>query len=313
VPQFEDGGATEVDDRSWRNLSAVLGVACVILIIAAGALLYTSGESPAPTPQPGGSVAVESPSDSGESTPPDGSPSESGAPTPEASPTATLAPSHIASITFNDLQLDAMNDPLGKARTFTFITDGNGPVGIAITKSNPAKWTTRICARVDGSKQDCRTGTRITYTGAFTDTTHSVWVVTLIGNQGATPTVDVAFSWPAINPRITLTHGRLQGSSTPGIPEALNGLTATTTPKVDGNIGLAASWTTITTDVRVATDETVGTSSNLLDQKAYTGVQNLGTPGYTYGVNAGKTYRLSLRDLSADSGRPDLTAVISLP
>jgi len=289
-------------------------VACVVLIIAAGALLATSGESAAPTQQPGDSVAIETPTEPDSSGSSEASPSSdvSPEPTPVVSPSAST-PAHIASITFNNMQLDAMNDPLGKARTFTFITDGNGPIGISITKSSPPKTTTRICARVDGSKPDCRTGTRVTYTGALTDTAHSVWVVTLIGNQGATPTLDVAFSWPSNSPKITLTHGRLQGSASPGVPETLNGITATTIPKTAGNIGLAASWTTVSTDVRVTTDQIVGSSSNLLDQKQYNAVQNLGTPGYTYGISPGKTYRLSLRDLAADSGRPDLTAVISLP
>jgi hypothetical protein len=301
-----------VDDKSWRNLSAVLGVACVVLIVAAGALLATSGESPAPSQQPGNSVAVESPTGSTESLLPDESPSEALF-TPFASPTPTPPPAHVASVTFNDLQLDAMNDPLGKPRTFTFISDGKGAIVISIVKSSPAKTTTRICAWVDGSKPDCRTGTKVTYKGAYTDTAHSVWVVTVIGNQGATPVIDLTLSWPANTPRVEMTHGRLQGSSTPGVPDTLNGFTVTTTPKTDGNIGVSASWTNLTTDVRVTTDQVVGSSSNLVDQKAYNGAQNLGSPGYSFGVTAGKTYRLALRNLSTDSGRPDLTAVITLP
>jgi hypothetical protein len=302
-----------VDDKSWRNLSAVLGVACVILIVAAGALLYTSGESPAPSQQPGNSVAFESPTDSTGSLSPDESPSDNATFTPFASPTPTPPPAHIATVTFNDLQLDAMNDALGKPRTFTFIADGKGAIGISIVKSSPAKTTTRICARVDGSKWDCRTGTKVAYKGAFTDTAHSVWEVTVIGNQGATPVIDLTLSWPANTPRVELTHGRLQGSSSPGVPDTLNGFTVSTTPKTDGNLGVSASWTGVTTDVRVTTDQVVGSSSNLLDQRAYNGAQNLGTPGYSFAVSAGKTYRLSLRNLSADSGRPDLTAVVTVP
>ena len=306
-----------MNDTTWRNLSAVLGVACVVLIIAAGALLATSGESSAPS-QALGSVASVSPSGSvaATSSGPSGSLAPSAATAsavPTVAPTATPpAKAPIAQITFNNLQLDGSTDPLGKPRTFTFITDGSGPVGISITKA-PTKATTRICAQVDGSKPDCRVGTRVTYKGAYTDTAHSVWVVTLIGPAATGPTVDVAFSWPSNNPQITLTHGRLQGSSSPGVSQNLNGFAATFTAVAAGNLTVAASWTQIATDVAVTTDQLVGPSSNLVDQKQITNVTNLGTPGYTFGVSAGQTYQVSLRDLSADAQRPDLTAVISLP
>lgn len=303
-----------MNDTTWRNLSAILGAACLVMIVAAGALLMAGGDSSAsstPSNQPSATVL------------PSGSVASDSVPTPIVigpTGTPTILPSitpvpkaPIASITFNNLQLDASTDPQGKARTFTFITDGVGPVGISITKSSPAKTTTKICASVDGSKPDCRIGTRVTYTGAFTDTAHSVWVVTLIGNVGATPTVDVKFSWPANKATITLTHGRLQGSSSPGVSENLNGFAATFVARANGNVGLSALWTTITTDVAVTTSQVVGSSTNLLDQKQFTSAQNLGTTGYSFGVQVGKTYQLALRNVSADSQRPDLTAVISLP
>jgi hypothetical protein len=303
-----------VNDSSWRSLSAVLGVACVVLIIAAGALLATGGEA---SPNPSGpiaTVATAGPSGSAPtgSTQPSSSASVTTVPSaPASTPPPAKAP--IVGITFNNLQLDSSNDALGKTRTFTFITDGVGAVGISITKSSPAKQTTRICARVDDGKADCRVGTKVTYKGAFTDTAHSVWVITLIGNAAASPLVDVAFSWPSNSPKITLTHGRLQGSATPGVSANLNGFTATFTPKVAGNVGVTAAWSAITTDVRVSTDQVLGGSSNLMDQKQYSAAQNLGTPGYSFAVSAGKTYSVSLRNLSADSGRPDLTAVVTIP
>jgi hypothetical protein len=307
-----------VNDTTWRNLSAMLGLACVVLIIAAGALLATSGESPAPS-QAAGSVASVIPSgsapsgSSGSSGSPAPSASTSGSSIPTAAPTGTpAANAPIAHITFNNLQLDGSTDPLGKPRTFTFITDGSGPIGIAITKA-PTKATTRICAQVDGSKPDCRTGTKVTYTGAYTDTAHSVWVVTLIGPAATGPTVDVAFSWPSNNAQITLTHGRFQGSSSPGVSQNLNGFAATFTPVAAGNLTVAASWTAITTNVAVTTNQISGTSSNMVDQKQINSVTNLGTPGYTFAVAAGTTYQVALRNLSADSQRPDLTAVISIP
>ena len=307
-----------MNDSSWRNLSAVLGVACVILIIAAGALLATSGESPAASPS-GISVASATPSGSGTGSVSPGlptpsastgvSPSHSAGPGPTATPPAN-AP--IVQVTFNNLLLDSSTDPLGKARTLTFITDGSGPVGIAITRS-PGSATTKICAKVDDSKADCRVGTRLTYKGAFTDTAHSVWVITMIGNRSARPTIDVALSWPSNSPRITFTHGRLQGSSSPGVAVALNGFTATVKTTADGNLTLSSSWTLITTNIQVTTEDLNTSAASIVDQKQFTSVTNLGTPGYTFAVGAGKSYRIALRNLSADSLRPDLTAVISIP
>jgi hypothetical protein len=284
------------------------------LITAAGALLMTSGESPTPS-QSDHSVAsvIPSASSSDSAGSPVPSPSSSASVIPTPGPSATPEPkAPIAQVTFNNLMLDATTDALGRPRTFTFVTDGSGPVGIAIIKSAGTAMT-KICAKVDDSKADCRTGRQVSFKGAYTDTAHSVWVVTLIGPVGASPLVDVAFSWPTRNARITLTHGRLQGSSSPGISEYLNGFTATFKTNAAGNVTVASSWTVITTDVKVKTEEVSGTSLNLQDQKAFTSATNLGTPGYTFGVGGGKFFRVSLRNTSANNGRPDLTAVLSVP
>jgi len=307
-----------VNDTTWRNLSAVLGVACVILIIAAGALLATSGESSTPTPGPVASVAVGSPTDSGASVSPEESPSPDVSATPTA-PAVTPAPSikaHTATIVFNNVQLDSANDPLGKPRTFTFITDGtpgvNVPIGISFTTVSPARAQSKICAYSDGSGS-CVSATHYNFTKAAANSLHEVWSVTLMGVGNNTPIVNLTLSWPSAAPRVQITHGRLQGSSSPGVATSLNGFTATITPKTSGTLGVSANWTTITTDVRVTTSQVTGASSNLLDQKTYNGAQNLGSPGYAFDIAPGKVYRLEFRNISADSQRPDLTAVISLP
>jgi hypothetical protein len=303
-----------VNDASWRNLSAILGVACVILIIAAGALLATSGESATPTTTPVANVST------GDATPTAPRPSGSVGPSITATPTATAivgptaspAPkAPIVAITFNNVRLDASTDIAGKPRTFTFITDGVGPVGITMTKSTTA--LSRICVTVDNSKPDCRTGTKVNYKGAFTDTAHSLWTVTLVGYQTNTPTLDIAFSWPSNTGKISYTHGRFQGSSSPNVPETLNGFTATFKTRAAGNINLSASWTAITPDVGVTLSTVSGANINQVDSKQFSAAQNLGTSGYTFAVALGQTYRLALRNLSADSQRPDLSAVITVP
>lgn len=305
-----------MNDSSWRSLSAILGVACVILIIAAGALLATSGGSPTPSSSdigqtsasPSGSVASASSGPSASASAASASPTSA----PSASTKPTSAPkAPIALATFNNLMLDAANDASGTARTFTFVTDGTGPVGIAVTKIS-AKASLKICAKIDDSKPDCRTWTKVnSFKGASTDTAQSIWVVTLVGVGTDTPTVDVAFSWPTNAAKITLSHGRLQGSSSPGVPEAQNGFTCTFKTRTAGNVTVAASWTLLTADIDMSTADVDGPKAISLDDKQFKAAQNLGTPGYSFGLDAGKYYRVFMRDISADSLRPDLTAIVS--
>jgi hypothetical protein len=305
-----------VNDASWRNLSAVLGVACVVLIVAAGMLLMTGGESAAsPSALPSEIASIDQSPDSSssvESIGPSADVTDGPSAPPEATPTVP-ANAPVSTITFANMQLDAQNDPLGKPRTFTFITDGSGKIGASFTTVSPSTAQSIICLSFDGGKPSCVRGTHYSFGKAATDTAHSVWVVTMIGYQTNTPIVNVTMSWPSNTPRVTLTHGRFQGSSTAGVSEALNGFTAQFAAIRAGTVGVSASWTSVTADARVTTDQLSGSSSNLLDQQQYSGVQNVGSPGYTYAVTTGKTYRVSLRNLSADSGRPELTATISLP
>jgi len=79
--------------------------------------------------------------------------------------------------------------------------DGTGPVGIAVTKIS-AKASLKICAKIDDSKPDCRTWTKVnSFKGASTDTAQSIWVVTLVGVGTDTPTVDVASRGRPMPPR----------------------------------------------------------------------------------------------------------------
>jgi len=65
--------------------------------------------------------------------------------------------------------------------------------------------------------------------------------------------------------------------------------------------------------VKVTTEDLNSSAASILDEKQFTSATNLGTPGYSFNVAAGKSFRVSLRNTSADSGRPDLTAVLSVP
>ncbi len=303
-----------MDDKRWRNISLVLGAICVVLIIAASLLIFSGkgGSTASPLSLPsdsagasfGGATASPSPSASG----PVATATQSAPPTPRATqsaPTATL--------TFNDMMLDASATSGARARTFTFTSDGYGPVGIQVTKSSPAGKQIKICAQVDSSVASCKTGVNPGFPKAFADATtpHSVWIVTLIGNGADTPTVDIRFSWPTATPKVTLSHGRLQGSTSQAVPDALNGFSATFQSRTSGQMGLQASWT-VSKDAHVTLADASVTPAVTVDEQSYSAVGFL-APAYAHAVDQGKAYRIMLRDTSADSTRADLTAQIEFP
>jgi hypothetical protein len=298
-----------VNDSSWRSLSAILGVACVILIIAAGALLATNPAEE--TPGPGGSYASGVPSGSDAS----GGPSASSEASASIGPVGSLTPppeAPMAQVTFSNLMLDMTDvETTATKRTITFVTDGYGPVGITVLKYSSA--TVRVCVRVDNSKWDCRKGGKIDFKGAYTDTLHSVWEIELSGVGHTAPIIDLALSWPTNKAVVTLSHGRLQGSTSPGIPEAQNGFTATFKTRNAGNAGLSASWTGVNAKVSVTLADVTVNPAVALDEKQFDNATNLGSPGYGSPVSASRFYKISLRNLSPDSLRPDLRAVISFP
>ena len=314
-----------MNDKTWRNVSIALAVICVLLLGVAGALYFGSNSS-SPSPTDTGTAFAGGPTEtvtsSPAATPTSGSPGTSGtpgttAPSGSAStkPTPTPKPTQAAataSITFNDMMLDAASDPLATSRTFSFTSDGAGPVSMQVAKSSLATPSVKICVKIDAGAQTCSSGAKPGFPTALADRPHSLWVVTLIGVGAATPTVDVAFSWPTASPSITLAHGRFQGSSSPGISEALNGFNATFKARVGGSISVGVAWTVIATDVDLALADVTGASAINVDEVQHHGVKAVDPP-YTHSVDAGKKYKVMFRDLAADSQRPDLSATISFP
>jgi len=313
-----------VNDKTWRNVSIALGLMCVVLIAVAGVLLASGGNSPSPTATGTliASLATQTPGGSTAGTPTTGT-QTSGAsntathslapsPKPTASPNPTQA-QPTASITFNDMMLDAQGDPHATARTFTFVSDGPGPVSAMVTRSSSSSASVKMCIKIDAGAQTCTAaGVKPGFGFAYADRPHDLWVVTLMGVGAATPTVDVTFSWPTGGPSITLAHGRLQGSSSPGIPESLNGFNATFKPRGGGAISVGAAWTVIVTDVDLGLADVTGTPASNVDEVQFHGVQAIDPP-YTHSVDAGRKYKVMFRDLDADSRRPDLSATISFP
>jgi hypothetical protein len=314
-----------VNDKTWRNASIALAVICILLLGVAGALYFgsNSGGPSATATSPafgGGPTATPSASVAGGPTGgSSGTASTSGTPGPGASATPKPTPSPkptqsaaTASITFNDMMLNAQSDPAATSRTFSFTSDGPGPVSMLVAKSSLATPSIKMCVQIDAGAQTCSTGAKPGFPNALADRPHSLWVVTLIGVGAATPTVDVAFSWPAVSPSITLAHGRLQGSSSPGISEALNGFNATFKPRGAGSVSVGVAWTAIVTDVDLALADVTGESALSVNEVQKHGVKAVDPP-YTHSVDAGKKYKITFRDLAADSQRPDLSATISFP
>ena len=94
--------------------------------------------------------------------------------------------------------------------------------------------------------------------------------------------------------------------------QLLNGFTATLKPRAGGSLNVQASWTTVTADVDMSLSDVTSTPAVKLDDRQFKSAAYL-NPAYTYNVDSTKTYLIKLRDLSPDSGRPDLTAQIAFP
>ena len=301
-----------MDDRIWKNVSIVLGVICALLIGVAGALMIVGhkGGSAAATPTTAASQAVSA-APSGTAGPSGGSPAVV---TPPPGPTPTPGPVSPATITFNGLGLDAGNDADATGRTFQFVSDGAGSVTFAITKIS-AGGTAKLCIKADTGAFACQVGTPgklPSFPKGKSDPGHNTWTATLIGYGTSKPTVDVTFTWPTASPKVTMSHARFQGSSSPGISESLNCFTATFQPRAGGTVNVQATWTVITTDASMTLQDDTTPPPVNVDQRAYKGVTYI-NPAFSANVDATKTYVVKLRNSSADSQRPDLTAQISFP
>jgi hypothetical protein len=302
-----------VDDRVWKNVSIALGVVCAALIGIAGALMIVGnkgGSGPTQPPQSSLVAGDDTPSASpsaSETIVPSGSPGE---PTPTASPTQ-VTDAQPATVQFQGLKLDAEKASGASARTFTFTSDGAGPVKIAVNRTS-AGASTRLCLKVGTGKFACKVGTLPNFNTAKADGPHDNWTVTVVGYGSTSPTIDLSFTWPTLAPQVTLGHGRLQGSSTAGVSEALNGFSVAFTPRKAGQLNVQASWTVITADIDVTLLDDTTPPAVTVDDRLFSGVTYL-NPAYTYDVDPAKTYLLKLRNKSPDSGKPDLTAQIVFP
>jgi hypothetical protein len=281
----------------------------IALWLAAALLIGCQSASASPSATAGPSSSATAAATATATATPTAAPTIAPTATPTATPTAPAA-----MVTFNEMMLDALADPQAQARTFTFKSDGPGPVSVAVVKNKNASDSTKLCVAVDGGVFTCNSGQLPSFAIQAT-TAHSAWTVQVISaGDVTTPVVDVAMSWPTNSPKISLIHGRLQGSKSPGIPEELNGFNVTFKPRGAGNMSVSAKWTVILTYIDVVLfDVTAMPWVNVDEHQFQGGGSGVAQISYTRTVDPSRTYRFSLRDTQADSYRPDLRADISFP
>ena len=296
-----------MDERIWKNTSIVLGVVCALLIGIAGALLVV-GHKSGPSTASGAPSSVEVATGT---TAPGASATTktSGSHVPTAAPTPTPGKATPATITFNSLGLDTGTS--GIARTFQFTTNGAGSVDVRISKISSGG-TAKLCESVDGSGYTCAVGTANKLPDlnkGKSDPTPNTWTVAVYGYRASAPIVDVTFMWTTSSPKVTLTHGRFQGT---GAADSLNGFSATFKPRGSGTVNVQATWTLVTAKASMTLLDATTTPSVTVDQREYDGVTYI-NPAFTANVDQTKTYQVKLRNMSPNAQNPNLTAQIMFP
>ena len=293
-------------EERWRNVAIGLGVVLAVLIVVIVATSLPGG-STSPTAAPsGGSAAIASGSPATPSGP--GTPTEAPTTTPAASPSPAATPSAspaaspsagFANISFTDFKLDAASDPSAKARTFTFKTDGPGSAKAKLSTKSP-RGTTKFCLKVSNGTPICRTLASGTLTGTTSAKGKTTFTVTLIGSGTATPTVDLALTFRALEPSVTLTNGRFDGASA----EGYDGMRYRVKIRSGGSLTSTAKWGT-----------PFDYAYSLVDPTNPGGAQNATGNGTridrTDSLAPSRTWGVSLLNTSTGSGRVPLTLTVA--
>ena len=173
--------------------------------------------------------------------------------------------------------------------------------------ASPAE-STSLCLAAEDSKPECASGATPGFTRP-TAAAHSRWTVTLVSADDGTPTVDVAFSWPADHPSIRLGGGRFQGYPN---PDSLRSLNASFKTRAAGQVSLTAAWPPAVVEATLTLADATSATAVTVDAASYLGAASIaGT--YSHAVAARRTYTIALFDADADKGRPSLSATIAFP
>ena len=231
------------------NKERLLIVAVFVIALVGGGILAMGvlggggdgGASPDPDAAASGSAspAPESAAPS-VTAPPVESPSASAAPsaTPgsTATPGSSAVPGEPATIVLDGLKLDAKEDPDGKDRSVGLRTDGTGDVTATVSVVSPPA-NVVMCLGADGGQPDCITTTDGKLTAAA-PAGGGDFVLTLRGEGVEAPVVDVTITFPATAPAVIIAGARFDGTLYP----ETNGITATVTPRRNGDVTLSADW-----------------------------------------------------------------------
>jgi hypothetical protein len=295
---------------------SLLVIAFLVVAVVGGGLIAiqltggSGGAAATPTPEAlltpvPTTVPTKTPAASPTPTePPSATPSEAPppSPTPSATPAPTTPPGPPATIVVTKLKVDAADDPNGRDRTLTFQAQGAGTVTATVTDQAPMADTV-MCMYADGVKAGCTT----TVDGSLTaDTTKptAAFKVTLRGSGIETPMVEVALTFPADAPSVTIEDARFDGTDYP----ETNGIQAIITPRADGNVKLVAEWGGHPFPYDIELVEINGPGSVILDdQPASTRVSE------SLPVTGTNPWKLVLRNIEGGFGTTPMTATIGWP
>jgi hypothetical protein len=225
---------------------------------------------------------------------------------PSASPSATPRPSpkpgKLATIVFSGLKLDAKDDIDGKNRVLTFETRGTGAITVAVVATSPMG-SAILCLRAGTKKLGCTTTADGTLAATTTKRTES-FKATLRGSGMETPVVDVAVTFPARAPAITISNARFDGTD---FPET-NGITAIVTPRGEGNVTLLARWGGHPFPYEVDLIEQGGDGSTVLPDQGPATSTTVSLP-----ITGSNPWRLVLQNIAGGFGVTPLTATVAWP
>ena len=304
-----------LDRRRLLRSAVALALSVALVLGFSGSAAPLNGHAPRVTPP---RVAAASPTaafSSSASMPsgdvPAGTSSPSARPSQSPNPlspgrSAPGPTSPTATITFTSLMLDPVPGS-GSERAFAFTSDGPGAVSAQIVAASPMD-STELCMAADDAAPECDRGATpgLTQTSAGV---HSHWIVTLVSGNADSPTVDVQFSWPTDNPKITVSHARFQGYPN---PDSLRTLSATFQARAAGNVEVDAAWPPVAADATLTLTDVSSAQPAAVDTVTYASASAI-SPAYSHALRKGRTYKVDLFNESPDSVIPDLSETIAFP
>jgi hypothetical protein len=294
-----------MENRSRLAVIALVAVLAVLGGFAAGAFLTGNRASPTEAPTDVAEVTDEPTEVATEEPTDEPSDAESAQPTDEATQdpgaSATTGPAPTASIAFSRVQLDAADDPNGADRTFTW-NSATGSVKAEIA-SVSGIGDLVMCLSTPDKQLGCRTAANGTLS-AKTTKSRETFILTLRGADTAQPLADVTLTFPARKPKVSIENARFDGTDYPDT----NGIVATFTPRVNGNVGVTAEWGghPFTYEVDLIEQGGSGSLTYAPDQGS------VGTD-VDFAVTAPNPWRLVLQNTEGGFGITPLNATISWP